>query len=125
MNPPPSNTKEGWLSNYTIRGECWIYNGGTLGQMGYAQLPDTLHGTRSGHRACYIHHFGDIPAGMDVGHTCDAPKCIRPDHLVLQTRKQNLQQAQSRGRTSIDQAREKLSQTCIRDPVTGRMRRKA
>ena len=87
------------LTNYTINEQgCFIYNGGRMGQMGYAQLPDLLHGTRLGHRACYTQNFGEIPEGMDVGHTCDTPPCINPKHLVLQTRAQNIQQAFNRGR---------------------------
>lgn len=33
-----------------------------------------------------------------VRHTCDVPKCINPDHLILGTQKDNMQDAVNRGR---------------------------
>lgn len=84
----------------TIRvGKCLIWNGSKRGGMGYAQFSASVGtGSRSGHREVFIYFNGSIPVGYDVGHRCDVPLCINPKHLVLQTRRQNIRQALSRGR---------------------------
>lgn len=39
-----------------------------------------------------------LPPAVDVMHKCDNPKCVRPEHLQLGTRKENWQDAITRGR---------------------------
>lgn len=96
--------------NHTTKDEatgCLLWMGSKKGQMGYAQFSHKVGiGTRTGHVEVYIYLNGSIPDGYDVGHTCDNPECINPDHLVLQTRKENIQQARDRGRlvSNLDKA---------------------
>lgn len=49
-------------------------------------------------RFSWILHFGAIPDGMQVCHTCDNPPCVRPDHLWLGTAKQNTDDRIAKGR---------------------------
>lgn len=78
---------------------CLLWKGSLRGR-GYAQFSHLVGtGTRAGHVEIYIYFHGEIPEGIDVGHTCDVPRCINPNHLVLQTRKENIGQARDRGRT--------------------------
>lgn len=51
------------------------------------------------HRLSWVLHNGaDIPAGMCVLHTCDNSLCVRGDHLVLGTKKDNAEHIACRGR---------------------------
>lgn len=41
-----------------------------------------------------------MPAEAYVLHRCDTPRCINPDHLILGTQAENMQQANNSGRKS-------------------------
>lgn len=70
--------------------DCWLWTGGDTGNgLRYGKFWD---GTRKvlAHRYAYSINFGDIPEGLEVDHVCRVPKCVRPDHLRLLTRTQNM-----------------------------------
>lgn len=50
------------------------------------------------HRMAWILSHGDIPDGSVVRHRCDNVACVRPDHLLIGTQAQNLQDMRERGR---------------------------
>lgn len=77
---------------------CWIWTASTAGK-GYGQIKKP--GSREqiyAHRLSYLIHYGEIPDGLFVCHTCDNPKCVKPSHLFLGDSKQNMQDMQTKGR---------------------------
>lgn len=67
---------------------CWIWIG-SYGSTGYGRFWDGTRDT-SAHRYSYTLHYGEIPDGLWVLHRCDNPTCVRPDHLFLGTRQDNV-----------------------------------
>lgn len=70
---------------------CWLYNG-RINDSGYG-----IHNHQRVHRISYIHHHGQV-ADLLVLHTCDTPRCINPDHLVLGTNADNMRHVTERRR---------------------------
>jgi len=69
---------------------CWIWTA-SIDREGYGQFG--LGGSGNiglSHRLSYAAHFGAIPEGVEVRHSCDNPACVRPTHLELGTHKQNM-----------------------------------
>lgn len=76
---------------------CWEWIARSKTRSGYGRLE--FGGVRQlAHRVSWKMHFGDIPTGLFVCHTCDNPPCVRPDHLWLGTNRDNIMDAEAKGR---------------------------
>ena len=90
-------TSEGWLKRreptrrqYLLKrvimgpNGCWLWRSGNpYGQANYECIEEPAH------IMSYKEFNGPISQGQIVRHICDMPRCIRPDHLILGTKKDN------------------------------------
>ncbi len=53
------------------------------------------------HRFIYEQCFGEIPLGLVVRHKCDNKSCINPEHLLIGTRQDNVNDAIERNRYKV------------------------
>ena len=53
-------------------------------------------------RVIYMLHYGEIPCGKVIRHKCDNPACCNLEHLEIGTRKDNVADMISRGRSKIN-----------------------
>lgn len=93
--PPERRIATFWLKvNKT--GECWLWTGARF-RSGYGAIK--VRGRlRRVHRFAWEIHFGEIPPGKVVCHRCDTRACVRPDHLFVDTQKENIRDMHAKGR---------------------------
>jgi hypothetical protein len=106
---------ERFMCNVQTGNECWIWLGYTQNsKMGYGYL--RFNGKHVlAHRQSYKLFKGEIPSGMNICHTCDNPKCVRPSHLFAGTQSENMKDASIKGRLKASkETKEKQSQSAFK-----------
>jgi hypothetical protein len=100
--------------------ECWIWKAGVT-QQGYGQL---RYGQKvyTAHRLSWVIHFGEIPSGMYVCHSCDRRPCANPHHLFIGTDLDNIADMVAKGRNPKG---EDFRNSLLTDDLVREMRRKA
>lgn len=90
-NPKQKQTMAEGYNKFVIKSPsgCWGWSGCAPKNPGYGQFRYEMKLVRS-HRASWILHFGPIPKGMSVLHTCDNRICSNPDHLFLGSQRDNM-----------------------------------
>src|SRR5690606_18431715 len=96
--PKPKSLEERFWSKVTKGESCWEWGGYVDKQSGYGKLAMRPGPPTGAHRVSWQLHNGPIPEGMWVLHSCDNPKCVRPDHLFLGTPLDNSRDMVSKGR---------------------------
>lgn len=98
MSLSQSNLITRFWTKVDKNGDCWVWTGCT-DKDGYGEARIKGLGARA-HRIAYALTHGPIPTGLCVCHTCDNPRCVRPDHLWLGTVSDNNRDRQQKGRTT-------------------------
>jgi hypothetical protein len=85
-----------FFAKIDMTGSCWQWKGASS-KRGYGFV--TRHQkTYVAHRYMWLLWTGaDAPAGMDLCHRCDNKLCVRPSHLFVGTRSENMLDAKSKG----------------------------
>lgn len=77
---------------------CWLWIGSRLPR-GYGRFYPALKVGLNAHRVSWEMANGQlVPDGLDVMHACDNPPCVRPDHLSVGTKSENMRDAVAKGR---------------------------
>lgn len=76
---------------------CWEWQAGCFSR-GYGAFRFKGKLCRA-HRVSYKLVFGEIPDGMDVLHSCDNKKCVRPKHLFPGSHADNMKDMAAKNRS--------------------------
>src|SRR4051794_34948101 len=81
--------------------DCWPWTKCCYGRSGYGKWSIRVDGKCKqvdAHRAAFELTYGPILAGGVVRHSCDAPSCCNPKHLLNGTQTDNIRDMYARGR---------------------------
>lgn len=109
---------ERFWSKTKVSGSCILWTGhiNKVSGYGYFEATDpttTRHGgfkAIGAHRYIYQRIFGTLPCKIDVMHSCDVRSCVALQHLSPGSRRANMQDAASKGRTARGARRSKLTE---------------
>jgi len=88
-------------------GPCWLWIGadGAHGYGSYTYAKKHYRPSQFSYQLAY----GPIPKGLSVLHQCDTPKCVRPDHLLAGTHRENMADMTAKKRNGYRAKPERLA----------------
>ena len=95
--PRPTPAVERFWRHVDTSGDCWNWTGAIASGYGTFGLypPKRMIGA---HRMSWEIENGPVPDGLHVLHHCDNKICVKPAHLFVGTRQDNMDDAKSKGR---------------------------
>ena len=87
--PPRKSMEDRFWEKVNKTAGCWEWT--SAKRAGYGQFGIGANGSVSAHRLSLELSGVNIPDGMDVDHICGNRACVKPSHLRITTRKQNLE----------------------------------
>lgn len=79
-------------------GQCWVWIGSSLTREGYGGIQLSRPRRKAlTHRFSFLVHNGR-EATQFVMHRCDNPACVRPDHLIEGSHRDNMRDMAAKGR---------------------------
>lgn len=94
----PLNTADDFWLNVQKGDGCWIWTGARL-KAGYGRIRWQRKQSLA-HRVAWVVVNGEIGDGLCVLHRCDNPPCVRPEHLFLGTKTENIADRHLKGRSA-------------------------
>lgn len=76
---------------------CWTWQGAITSKHGYGCFSVGRGVVRGAHKLAWVLTHGD-PKGLCICHRCDNRVCVNPAHMFLGTKKDNMEDAVSKGR---------------------------
>lgn len=92
---------------------CWPWQG-AITSHGYGCFK---YGPRivGAHKVAYLLAKGEVPAGMEIMHSCDNRPCCNPEHLSLGTRQDNVADKVRKGRSAKHSKKNTLNPEAVRE----------
>lgn len=90
-----------WAKVRVVPSGCWEWQGANDGRQGYGKFKVGGRSVRAIRWIFEVYFPGKLRAHHVVMHTCDNPRCVRPDHLKLGTHRQNMRDKSRKGRVVV------------------------
>ena len=97
MSRPMTDPVERFWKHVSKTESCWLWSGAKL-KSGYGAFNRGSAVVVTAHRFSFEMANGQIPDGICVLHRCDVKTCVRPDHLFLGTKADNIKDMYAKGR---------------------------
>lgn len=81
---------------------CWLWTANT-DRDGYGNITVNKKQYKA-HRFSLLIHGVNVPKGSIVMHTCDNPRCVNPEHLIVNTQQANILDRDNKNRQAVGEA---------------------
>lgn len=94
----PSDLERFWAKTQALPSGCVEWRGADDGRQGYGKFKVGGRSVRAIRWIYVALGLGKLTRRHVVGHTCDNPRCVNPNHLEAMTHRQNMRDKARKGR---------------------------